>query len=324
MANRQSAVRNQSGKLVYPSSPVLGNEPTPLTTADRKSAACLPFPSQQKTGREFEGGALISAAGAVPPSLDSIENNRDKPKDPYRKKKACGQLTLLGISAKAGGVGRFFKVTCKCWDCPKCAPRKANKYRKAIGKSAEQHRLTTLLTLTLDSSKLSGEDSTRYINEVFADFRIYMKRRLGVNPKYIRVLEYQKNGTAHLHIVLNCYLKQSWVSDAWAALGGGKIVDIRRVDMHRVSNYLSKYLTKEMLMSAPKRARRVTTSRTIKLNPKKVSDSKWRLLHKPIENLYKHYLCTANNAQYDVEGNVLAFESVLPDWIAAKLYSMLL
>ena len=151
-----------------------------------------------------------------------------------------------------------------------------------------------------------------------------MKRRLGVNPKYIRVLEYQKKGTAHLHIVLNCYLKQSWVSDAWAALGGGKIVDIRRVDMHRVSNYLSKYLTKEMLMSAPKRARRVTTSRTIKLNPKKVSDSKWRLLHQPIENLYKHYLCTVNNAQYDVEGNVYAFESILPDWIAAKLYSMLL
>ncbi len=169
-----------------------------------------------------------------------------------------------------------------------------------------------MLTLTLDPSKLSGQDSTRYIAEVFADFRIYMKRRLGVNPKYIRVIESQKNGNPHLHILLDCYLKQDWVSGAWSALGGGKIVDIRRVDMHRASHYLSKYLTKEMLMSAPKRTRRVTTSRTIKLNPKNDSDPTWTLLYMPIEILYKHYLCTANNVLYDVEGNVTAFESFVP------------
>ncbi len=94
-------------------------------------------------------------------------------------------------------------------------------------------------------------------------------------------------------------------------MGGGKIVDIRRVDMHRASHYLSKYLTKEMLMSAPQRTRRVTTSRSIKLNPKQKTDSIWRLIHMPIEILYKHYRCTANNVLYDVEGNVTGFESVV-------------
>jgi hypothetical protein len=44
-------------------------------------------------------------------------------------------------------------------------------------------------------------------------------------------------------------------------VGGGRIVDIRLVDMHRISRYLSKYLTKELLLSAPKRSRRVTVSR---------------------------------------------------------------
>ena len=39
------------------------------------------------------------------------------------------------------------------------------------------------------------------------------------------------------------------------------MVDIRYVDVHRVSRYLSKYLTKELLMSASLRSRRVTTSR---------------------------------------------------------------
>lgn len=169
-----------------------------------------------------------------------------------------------------------------------------------------------MLTLTLDPAKLSGQDSTIYINEVFAEFRVYMKRRLGINPKYIRVLEYQKKGNAHLHILLDCYLKQDWVSKAWDKLGGGKIAHIRRVDMHRASHYLSKYLTKEMLMTAPKRTRRVTTSRSIQLNPKRASNSTWTLIHIPIAHLYEFYKCTANNVLYDLEGNITVFESFVP------------
>jgi hypothetical protein len=37
------------------------------------------------------------------------------------------------------------------------------------------------------------------------------------------------------------------------------MVDIKLVDVHRVSHYLSKYLTKDLLLSAPSRCRRVTT-----------------------------------------------------------------
>ena len=55
-------------------------------------------------------------------------------------------------------------------------------------------------------------------------------------------------------------------------------VDIRSVDLHRVSHYLAKYLTKELLMSAPKRTRRVTTSRGIRLGIKRAKDHKWTRL----------------------------------------------
>lgn len=48
----------------------------------------------------------------------------------------------------------------------------------------------------------------------------------------------------------------------------GHRVDIRRVSINSVSKYLSKYLTKDLLLSAPKRARRVTTARSIKLIPR--------------------------------------------------------
>jgi hypothetical protein len=206
-------------------------------------------------------------------------------------------------------------VRCKCWTCPTCAPRKANRYRKAIGELAEAHRLNKLLTLTLSPEKLNGEDSTRFINRIFGNLRIYLKRKLGRSPKYIRILEYQKNGNAHLHILLGDYVPQRWLSEAWSSLGGGHIVDIRRVTMHRVSHYLSKYLTKQMILSAPKRARRVTTSRGIKLNPKVVSELSWSKVSLPIGVLYQFHWKEASNVQTDAEGNVTGFDLTFPNQI---------
>jgi hypothetical protein len=53
-----------------------------------------------------------------------------------------------------------------------------------------------MVTLTLDPKKLGGEDSTLYINEVFANLRVCLKREFGVSFTYVRILEYQKNGNA--------------------------------------------------------------------------------------------------------------------------------
>ena len=204
-------------------------------------------------------------------------------------------------------------VRCKCWTCPTCAPRKANRYRKAIGELAEAHRLNKLLTLTLSTEKLNGEDSTRYINRIFCNLRIYLKRKLGRSPKYIRILEYQKNSNAHLHILLGDYVPQEWLSEAWSSLGGGHIVDIRRVTMHRVSHYLSKYLTKQMIINAPKRTRRVTTSRGLTLNPKIASELSWSLVSVPIGRLHQFYWKEASNVQTDAEGNVTGFDLTFPN-----------
>ncbi len=82
---RRSAVSDQGyGVPVYPSGPSTGCEPTPPLTGGRKPSACPPKPhvipsSQSKTGREFEGRALISAAGAVPPAFPSSQSVRDTP-----------------------------------------------------------------------------------------------------------------------------------------------------------------------------------------------------------------------------------------------------
>lgn len=78
-------------------------------------------------------------------------------------------------------------------------------------------------------------------------------------------------------------------TEAWVAVGGGFMVDIQLVDVHRVSRYLSKYLTKELLMSAPLRCRRVTTSRGIKLLEKTRTETVWTLVKVPISSLLVIY-----------------------------------
>lgn len=315
-SRKRDAVPRKTGESVTHSDPGL-MEPSISTTGDRKSAArvngkqgAILRPAsdhQHKNGRGL-GQSPISAEGAVPsPLLDTIQNNGDSPRDPYRLSR-CGKLSLRGLPPDIPTLAKFVGVTCKCWNCPRCGHRKANRYRKAIGQLAEAHRLSILLTLTLDPKKLNGEDSTRYINRLFRHFRTYLKRKLHRAPTYIRILEHQKNGNAHVHILLNGYVPQEWISNAWASLGGGQIVDIRRVTMRSVSHYLSKYLTKQMLLSAPKRSRRVTTSRGLKLNPKILSEWTWTLVSVPVGRLYEFYWKNATDVSYDEEGKVTAFE----------------
>ena len=296
----------QNGQRFLDSSdPRLKRHVAPCETAGRGFPS-LPAGKDEKLSREFEGGALNGRGAPVPFSLDEVQINRDRPKG---WKRNCGAFTVRGTSKTQAGKTRYCRVGCKCWVCSGCGPRRAATYVIRILQAAERLKLNILLTLTLDPSKLHGAESTKYINGVFADFRVYLRRKLAYAPPYIRVLEYQKNDNAHLHVLLNCYLPQTWVSDTWSALGGGRTVDIRRVDMHRISHYLSKYLTKQMLLSAPKRARRVTTSKGIRLLEKQPSDFEWRMIQIPILRLFDVHQSRVTRIFPDADGCLFAFET---------------
>ncbi len=152
---------------------------------------------------------------------------------------------------------KYIRVDCKCWDCAYCGPRKARKYKRAIRELAEAQNLNRVVTLTLDPRSMDRHDPVAYINKAFPKFRTCLKRKFQVSITYIRVLEFQQNGNPHFHVLVDRFIPAAWVKKTWQAVGGGRIVDIRFVDIHRISRYLSKYLTKELLLSAPKRSRRV-------------------------------------------------------------------
>lgn len=166
------------------------------------------------------------------------------------------------------------------------------------------------MTLTLDPSKIDG-DPVRYLNKTFDKLRVYLRRKYRCAPQYIRVLEFHKNGNPHFHVLIDRYIALEWIREAWVAVGGGYMVNIKFVDVHRVSRYLSKYLTKELLMSAPLRCRRVTTSRGIKLFEKQPSETRWELLKVSIYRL--RHMCDGNviTEAIDEDGLLESFTAIL-------------
>ena len=95
-----------------------------------------------------------------------------------------------------------------------------------------------------------------------------MKRKLGSGVQYIAVVELQKSGMAHLHVLVDRFLQKAWLDEAWRAVGGG-FTWIKYTDVHRVSAYIAKYLTKDLFAAVPSKKKRISTSRGIRLFEKR-------------------------------------------------------
>jgi hypothetical protein len=289
---------------------------------------------QPKSARGL-GRSPISAEGAVPLPLpyfinkrlivtdgQSLPTDRDgelhqralehlgelvDTHDKRGRKKGCGAWTVRGTSLDAK-TQKFIKLNCKCWDCAYCGPRRARRCRRSIAAWAQKLQLNKFVTLTLDPKKLNGEDSTKYLNRTFAKLRSILHRRYGKALSYIRVLEYQENGNAHFHLILNRFIEIEWLRAEWQAVGGGWMVGITRVrEMHKIPAYISEYLSKDLLLSAPKGSRRVTTSRDIRLFEKPKKDAVWELLKTTIENLRRSFVAVFDEAFCETDKSLTTF-----------------
>jgi hypothetical protein len=340
ISSERNAVHLKAGQPVSPSGPGLKGPTLPLT-ADRTSAAHLiPRQGVQRPGGDLLqhkraqglGQSPMSAEGALPLPLSCFINKRlivtedgfdatdakldaetipppqasSGTQDVRRRKKGCGAWTVHGI-ALAGSRERYIRLNCKCWECDYCGPRRARRCRKSIANWAAKLGLNRFLTLTLDPKKLSGEDSTRYLRRTFAKLRSLLHREYGKAFSYICVLQYQKNGTAHLHILLNRFVDVEWLRTKWQAVGGGWNVWIEVVSIRKIVNYVSRYLSQELLLSAPKGSRRVTTSRDIRLFEKPTKDPVWRLIKAPIERIRKSFEAVLDDTFCEIDGLLTAF-----------------
>ena len=92
-------------------------------------------------------------------------------------------------------------------------------------------------------------------------------------------------------MLFGVFIPQEWLSKSWQSVGGGKIVDIRYVEIRKVAAYLTTYLTSSKITHTlkllPRRSRIFSTSRGIKLS-KPPGSSGWWLKRKHIDYLRLH------------------------------------
>jgi hypothetical protein len=173
----------------------------------------------------------------------------------------------------------YAPFNCKTWSCPICGPKRAKRLKQAITEWAYKKGLSRFLVLTLDPKFLEHVPhkerySYFYMMHVWRKFRVYLYRKYG-KISYVWTIEPQKSGICHLNVLINRYIDQSWISEVFSKLGGGKIVWIERADIRRVGAYISKYITKMYEWPIPRRKRRFGCSRDIKLFGLKNKVSEW-------------------------------------------------
>jgi len=193
-----------------------------------------------------------------------------------RRREGCGGGTYSGhLQGMGPGEELLVRSNCKRWDCEYCAELKAERYLKGIIRVCREHDLALFVSLTLDPKKVAG-DPIVYLNRVWHRFIERMRRRHGRGLRYVRVIEFQRNGNPHIHTMLPRWVDHAWVKlevrQAWEGTGGGAQVDAVVTSVRNVAAYMTKalgsYLVKELrTVTRYERAfRRVTSSIGLRLS----------------------------------------------------------
>jgi hypothetical protein len=159
----------------------------------------------------------------------------------------CREMSLV----KRGTPSEFCEtmevkaLTCKCWTCEYCAPRRRSQLRAL----AHRGKPNTFLTLTVNPSYGDGPDHrAQELRKALVYLRRAARKKYGYERiPFLAVFERTKRGEPHLHILLRVqWLDQKWISAIMKERMDAPIVDIRRVKGEKeAAAYVSKYVGKD-------------------------------------------------------------------------------
>jgi len=171
--------------------------------------------------------------------------------------KFCNKNSIAFITKKYGKFSKIDikKIKCDSWTCPDCSVKKAVRIKYLLREIIIQNELGRFLTLTLNPKIVPPEylselknNTHKYITKIFNAFLVSLKRDEVYSKekvKYVWVIEFQKNGNAHLHILFNNLPHINKVRKIWTRVGGGvsmKVIKIK--SMEGISNYIGNYIVK--------------------------------------------------------------------------------
>lgn len=115
--------------------------------------------------------------------------------------------------------------------------RSRSKVKRLINANPD---LTRFATLTFENN-VEDLDVAHDEYGKFMDRLRYWAKKNNVDMKYLTVVEFQKRGAVHYHLLLNFYIDKQKLGDIW----GNGFVDIKKIDdVGNRGNYMTKYMTK--------------------------------------------------------------------------------
>src|SRR3989338_1243650 len=169
----------------------------------------------------------------------------------------CRQNKSMLLHYENGKISHatFLRIPCRSWTCPDCAPIKTHRVTALLKDIIIRNDMKYFLTLTLDPANIPSEylvpenQTHKYITKLFNSLLSNI-RLIEKDLRYVWVIEFQRNGNAHMHIVLNTRLDIVQVRKIWTRIGGGpqsRVMQIR--DLVSIAAYLAKYVGKSLLGS---------------------------------------------------------------------------
>lgn len=196
-------------------------------------------------------------------------------------------------------------LPCGKWGCAVCGPKRYRWFVKNVEAAVEEWGLKYFWTLTIAHGSHSPAESWLLISRAWNRFTAVMRKRHGPLV-FIWVVEPQKSGHAHLHVLTDKYLDHAEVKEVWErASEGAKVVWVERVKSANVAVYLGKYMgkTSGRVLEIPGlgelwNKHRFGKSRGITFTPFKVKTGGWEYLPYAFKDVWR---------QAHREGRVVAF-----------------
>jgi len=176
----------------------------------------------------------------------------------------CNRAGLLigwDDEAKRALVSR---ANCDTWSCDECAKRMSERWglRADMGARALQAQGDKLdfITITSHEKLKTFEATCRVWSSAWGKLYNAVKRKKP-SLEYILIPECHEDGRMHAHALWNAEVKKKWLKDNARKRGFGYECEIRNVsNSGRASEYVTKYIGKNLHTDYPARFRRVRCS----------------------------------------------------------------
>ena len=172
---------------------------------------------------------------------------------------------LTGVG-NAENIAILLRPDCKTWGCPKCAARNAKRWIARIINHMNKNKDKNWQLMTITAhEKMRGEASIKNIREGWKKLYNRIRDTFGCSD-YCKVWEHHKDGTFHLHAIVDVQDKKftkRWLKKSARECGMGYMADLREIDNAGiVAGYVAKYFLKSEAVGAmPKSLRRIEVSR---------------------------------------------------------------